>query len=124
MGEGGMREISRSRLDLLLKRFEDPALVEKIKNDPISTLRSEIDEIKENHPPLFAYQDHFVYRLCVMVLSIIIVGVVGVISYRYLRTDITTNTELQVPQILVAIGSTALGALAGILAPNMSNGNN
>jgi hypothetical protein len=118
-----MAEISRSRLDLLLRRLDDPKLIEQMKTDPVGTLRTQIDEIKEKHPPLVAYQDHFVYRLCVMVLSVVILGVVGVISYRYLGTDVKTETELRVPQILVAVGSTALGTLAGILAPNMNSGN-
>ena len=73
-----------------------------------------------DHPaPITPKEDRFTFRLCVIILEIIILSVVGLVGFKY-YTMLPTDGPLYVPEILVAIGSTALGALAGLLAPQAS----
>jgi hypothetical protein len=109
-----------ARIDLLLKQVEgDETLIRQLKEDPVATLRTLSAQIKDQNPR--PNEDKFAYRVCVVILGVVVLAVVGMICFRYSQASHDT-TVLFVPEILVALGSTALGALAGLLAP--AGGNN
>lgn len=59
-------------------------------------------------------KDIWIYRLVVIVLGLtVIVSVIGTIAL--------TLTGLSTPELLVALGSAAIGGLAGLLAPSPTN---
>lgn len=67
--------------------------------------------------------DPWAYRAVILILGIIVVGVLVVYGIHSLTVDVaaTATTPARalrpLPEALIAIGSVALGALAGILAP-------
>ena len=87
---------------------EDPALAKEIQSRPAET-------IAELAAPL--ERDVWIYRIVVGALSLVaVVAIVGAIVVA-VSTD-----DTQVPDAVVALGSAAVGALAGLLAPQASRG--
>lgn len=82
-------------------------LQDEFKNDPIAA----INQIQQN--PLA--DDKWIYRIIVLALGLtilfIIIGVIILIGMEQIKDD------KGVPTILTAIGSAAIGGLAGLLAP-------
>jgi len=90
--------------------MEDPVLMDEFKKDPLKVSRQfELQPIN----------DKWVYRLVVaslgLTILIIIVGVIVLMSSSAIRND------AMVPTIFTALGSAAIGALAGLLAPSPKN---
>lgn len=84
----------------------DPEIAAEFKNDPGAALA------KYAISPL-SY-DRWIYRAVVIVLSLCgLITVVGVL----VMWGITPPDAFRVPEVLVALGSAAIGALAGLLAP-------
>lgn len=81
---------------------QDAELLDALRNDPATTL-------EEIQSPLET--DKLVYRLVVVFLGIALLASLGIATYLAI-----TNREL--PEFVVAVGSGALGALAGLLAPS------
>ena len=85
-----------------------PELQQKFKDDPVKAA----EEMKEKSP---LESDVWVYRIVVLSLGLtilsIILGVIILIGTSQIKDD------SGVPTILTAIGSAAIGALAGLLAP-------
>lgn len=85
-----------------------PQLQSQFKNDPVSAVR----EFQQSSP---LSTDKWIYRIIVLALGLtiitIIVGVIVLIGTGRITDD------KGVPTILTAIGSAAIGALAGLLAP-------
>lgn len=82
---------------------EDPALRQEVANDPVGTLQ-------RLARPLDA--DVWIYRIVVLLLGATILAVV--IGAFIL---VVNKNNAQVPDALLALGSGALGALAGLLTP-------
>jgi hypothetical protein len=81
----------------------DPELVQELQKDPVNTLQRYQSAL---HVP-----DTWIYRIVVLSLGLtVIIAAVGGIC---LAVRGVTDT----PDILVALGSAAVGALAGLLAP-------
>lgn len=86
--------------ELLNKLNQDPTLVEKIKADPMKA-------IADVAQPAYI-TDRWVYRAVVVILGIVIItSAIGAL----ILSD-------KIPDSLIALGSTAIGALAGLLAPS------
>lgn len=85
----------------------DPRLAEEIKKDPSRAIA------KVAAPRLET--DVWIYRLVVGALGLIVL--LAVAGSIYL-TSLGQGDGRKVPEILVAIGSAAVGALAGLLAPS------
>lgn len=85
-----------------------PQLQNQFKNDPVSA----VQEFQQSNP---LSTDKWIYRIIVLALGVtiltIIVGVIVLIGSGKITDD------KGVPTILTAIGSAAIGALAGLLAP-------
>jgi hypothetical protein len=83
---------------------EDPELAKEIQSHPAET-------IAELAAPL--ERDVWIYRIVVSALSLVaVLSIVGAIVVA-----VGTN-DTQVPDAVVALGSAAVGAMAGLLAPH------
>lgn len=103
--ERGIRPI-RSVNQLAATLARDPQLAEAVKADPIGTIA------KIAGPPLET--DVWIYRLVVGALGLtVLTAVVGAIVLAAMGAE-----GRKVPEVLVALGSAAVGALAGLLAPS------
>jgi len=91
----------------------DISLQEQFKTDPIKAIK------KFNSEPWF--NDKLIYRFVVLFLGIIVLTIcIGVLI---LTAKGTITKDFDVPDILIATASTAIGAIAGLLTPNNSNSN-
>lgn len=59
--------------------------------------------------------DRWIYRTVVAVLGLVVLATVG--GGIYLAVPSSGSEAVSIPDAIVAIGSAALGALAGLLAP-------
>ena len=84
-------------------------LQNQFKEDPISAI-NQFDQLK--HP---ISSDKWIYRIIVLGLSITIISII--IGVLILIGSNKINGDEGVPTILTAIGSAAIGAVAGLLAP-------
>ena len=83
---------------------QDPQLAEEIKRDPVDTIRRMGSPLKT---------DRLIYRIVVSTLGLtMLTTVIG-------ATWLAVNGK-DVPDVLVGIGTGALGSLAGLLAPSPS----
>jgi hypothetical protein len=85
---------------------DDPMLVDRVKADPVSALQ---------HAAAGSVltSDRFIYRIVVSALSIIsLIGVLGAMVLSFYKID--------TPPAVIALGSTALGALAVLIQPQKS----
>lgn len=98
--------------DFKNKLQSDPALQNAIKNDPVST----IQQISQR--PIDT--DVWIYRIVVGALGLAILTITVGVFVIMMREPVGTITtaEAKVPTILTAIGSGAIGALTGLLAPS------
>ena len=86
---------------------KDKNLEEEIKKDPIE----EIARITES-----PFQtEKWIYLIVVLILGLTVL----IISSGVIYLTATNNGKVDIPEILVAIGSAAVGALAGLLAPTL-----
>ncbi len=92
--------------EFLQRLSEDQNLQEAVKNDPIATLKQYI----ETKNPLTS--DYWIYRIVVFALGFTVL-LCTVFSFL-----IAKEPGAQTPEILIALGSAAVGALAGLLAPS------
>jgi hypothetical protein len=93
---------------------ESPELTEQNKEKMLA-------EVKEAKTPL--QTDKWIYRIVVGALAVAILTCLAftfVISLR--NTD--PNVSIDMPEIFMAIGSAAVGALAGLLAPSPGRSSN
>jgi hypothetical protein len=82
----------------------DPALQERVKQDPVATLQALSEPVTG---------DKWIYRMVVLALGLTALFVViGVFTLKALDNNTT------IPDALVAIGSAAIAALAALLAPS------
>ena len=98
----------RSTRDLVNRIQKDTWLQEEIKKDPARAIA------QISGPPLET--DVWIYRLVVGALGLtVLIAVVGAIVLTAMGEG---ETGRKVPEVLVALGSAAVGALAGLLAPS------
>ena len=92
--------------ELAIMIAKDKSLEEEIRKDPVKTIAKIESPLKT---------DKWIYRIVVSALGItVLLAVSGGI---YLAAKEVTTT----PEILVAIGSAAVGALAGLLVPTLGS---
>lgn len=100
----------RNTMDLVERIEKDPWLQEQIKQNPARAIA------QVSGPPLET--DVWIYRLVVVALGLtVLIAVVGAIILASMGEG---DKGRDIPEILVAIGSAAVGALAGLLAPSPS----
>ena len=110
-----MPEQIRSAELLVRTAMSSPDLIQELKSKPEETLKK-LEHQVVNALPRALEQDKWVYRIVVGSLSLVVLVVVlGVI---YLTAKATAGTP-NIPDVLTALGSAAIGALAGLLAPSI-----
>jgi len=103
--------------DRLAKAIMTPGVLDELKARPEATL----EKLTEQAKSLPAYvQDRTIYRMVVGALGVVIIIVV--IGALMLALRAPAGTQVQIPDVLTALGSAAIGALAGILAPAPNRG--
>ncbi|MFC1885036.1 hypothetical protein ACFL2O_09720 [Thermodesulfobacteriota bacterium] len=106
-----MMEQMRS-VDRMVKMFaEDSKLIERLKSDPdpIPVLKETATKVKAEDKPAY-FGDKLLYRIAVIVLgSLALMAAVGSI--------VLVGMSKTTPEVLVALGSAAVGALVGLFAP-------
>jgi hypothetical protein len=101
---------ARSADELVRQAIVTPGLLEKIKDNPAPELQK-LAEAAKNAVPVIA-TDKVIYRIVVSALGLAaIFSVVGAIVLTGIKIT-------PIPDILTAIGSASVGALAGLLAPS------
>jgi hypothetical protein len=93
----------RSLGDLSTALPNNPELQKAIKDDPVGAIKNLAVQAQ--------IPDTWVYRLVIITLGVVVIGVV-------IGAFALAGYDKPIPEALVAIGSTALGALAGLLAPS------
>lgn len=105
-----MEPPQRSADELVRLVKTDPKRVEALKADPLAELERLRTEAVERTTPIYL-GDRWVYRVVVVTLGIVVL-IAAVGSIVLVANGKTT------PEVLVALGSAAVGALAGLLAPS------
>jgi hypothetical protein len=111
-----MSEPLRSANILADRILGNTQLRDKLKTDPETVLRSTADEVTRELPPPAFVSDVWTYRMVVIALGIVCVAAIG--GAIYLTARAGAGTASPVPDTLTALGATAIGALAGLLAPS------
>lgn len=99
-----------------VKTFDDfkkelvssPQLQAQFKTDPVAA----VNNIPQENP---LQTDKWIYRIIVLSLGVSIIAII--IGVMILMGSGKITNDQGVPTILTAIGSAAIGALAGLLAP-------
>ncbi len=84
----------------------DPALAARVKDDPAGAIAGLAAPLQT---------DVWIYRIVVGALALAILGAVG-------GAILLAMNGRTIPEVLLAIGSGAVGALAGLLAPSPARG--
>ena len=108
-----MAEELRSADQLAKTIIETPGVLAQIQTNPEATLKKLTEQAKQQVPRVLE-QDRVIYRIVVASLGLVtLLVVIGTIALSFRATD-----TVQIPDVLTALGSAAIGALAGILAPS------
>lgn len=113
---------STNLVNVLTERSADLAAAQDPEKVRTMISAAEVEAQKRTEPAYIS--DRYVYRVTVWVLgfAVIIVAIAqSILAFKF-------NSHAVIPDGLIAIGSAAIGALAGLLAPtavpaNSSNGN-
>lgn len=92
----------------------EPQVLEAFKEDPVAALDAESSSLTPAY-----FTDPWVYRVVVVALGFVVTAAVVGVILVLLYEDTPDSASLQV---LTALGSAAVGALAGLLAPSPTNG--
>lgn len=104
-------------LDNLIKELPDEAFAPDVKKK----LTEKVEETKEKlRTPLET--DKWIYRFVVAFLGLSILA--SLFFTFFLSVQSSNPQDLKIPDIFLAIGSAAVGALAGLLAPSPGRGSN
>jgi hypothetical protein len=88
--------------ELAVRVAQDPVLADKLKTNPAETLAGIAAPLQS---------DTWIYRMIVAALGLaVLIAIVGAI--------ILAIAGKPIPELLTALGSAAVGALAGLLAPS------
>ena len=99
----------QSASELADRVAQDPILQEQIRADPVTAIANLVT-------PLPLQSDVWIYRMVVGALGLTVL--IAVIGALYLAAMSSPTWAYAIPDALVALGSAAVGALAGLLAPS------
>jgi hypothetical protein len=102
--------------DVARELRENPQLQEQVRNDPAAIEPAIAKAVRKNTP---LEEDVWIYRIVVLALGLaVLLVIVGAVA---LALVVDSIPEV-VTQLLTAIGSAAVGAIAGLLAPTPRGG--
>lgn len=105
-----MMPAPRSADELVRRALATPERVEALQKDPEAVLRQLAREVTRDTPT--AENDPWLYRMVVLIIGLTaLVAVLGAVVI------VASGRSDRVPDILTALGSGAIGALAGFLTP-------
>jgi len=108
-----MAEQLRSADQMAKTIMDTPGVLAQLQVNPAQTLNALAAQAKEQVPRVLEH-DRYVYRVVVSSPGAVAVLVVlGAILLAY-----NSSGTIQIPDILTALGSASIGALAGLLAPS------
>lgn len=96
------------------KILSSTALVSELQTTPETVLRKMAAEVTRDLPPPAVLTDVWTYRFVVIALGLVCIAAIGGAIYLSARA----SGPINVPDTLTALGATAIGALAGLLAPS------
>lgn len=111
-----MSEPLRSAKILADRILGNADLRDKLKTDPEGVLQKTAEEVTRELPPPAFVSDIWTYRIVVIALGVVCVAAIG--GAIYLTAKAGAGATPHVPDTLTALGATAIGALAGLLAPS------
>ena len=101
--------------ELLVKTaLSSHEVMEELKSNPKKALKK-LEQQTVRELPRALEQDKWIYRIVVGSLSLVVLIVVFGVIYLSVKA---TNGTPNIPDVLTALGSAAIGALAGLLAPS------
>jgi len=90
---------------------DDPKFAGRVKGNPYEVLM----ELSERSMEPFIKSDLWIYRTVVIIPGIVLLSVVSdAIYFHHSAADL----QQKFSEVLISLGSSALGALAGLLAPS------
>ena len=89
----------------------DTELQNKLKSDPVGTIK-QFSSVRDS--------DVWIYRVVVTSLGLAVLAIIAGIVILMIRMQ--GLEDKNVPTVLTALGSAAIGALAGLLAPSPRQG--
>jgi len=101
---------TRSAEELVRRVTENQQLVDEVKTDPTATLQRVANQVVRDLPPALQ-SDPWIYRIVVLVLGLALLSALA-------GAIILSAQKIPIPETLTALGSAAVGALAGLLAPS------
>ena len=102
----------QSASELADRVAQDPELQDQIRADPVTAIAN-----LALARPLDS--DVWIYRMVVGALGLVVL--IAIIGAVYLATSSSKEFIREVPDAVLALGSAAIGALAGLLAPSPLN---
>lgn len=88
-----------------------PGLLDKSNPHASATIDTLVDKVTDYVPIPVLIGDRWLYRGIIVSLGLVAVtAIIGAI--------ILSSNELEIPDVVTALGSAAIGALAGLLAPS------
>lgn len=100
----------QSASELAVKVAQDPNLQEQIKADPVNAIANLAAPLES---------DVWIYRIVVGALGLVVL--IAITGSMYLAAQSSKEFIRTVPDAVLALGSAAVGALAGLLAPSPSS---
>jgi len=105
-------EEQKKAMQLMVNMFEeDDKLLERLKIDPMPVLKETVKKAEEKAKGPIYFEDILLYRIAIIVLGLL--ALIAAVGSLILVFDSKTT-----PEVLVALGSAAVGALVGLFAPS------
>ncbi len=111
-----MSKMPRSADMLVNLAMTRPGVLDSLKQDPEKTLRELATETTETLLPPPLKSEAGIYY--VVVVSLGVVAVAALLGTIFLSARSTGQGSVEIPAIITALGSAAIGALAGLLSPS------
>jgi hypothetical protein len=109
-------EVPRSALILAEMIKNSPDLLNPTKQDAKQIIDKMAESVKEHFPtPVLVSKAGIYYLVVIFLGAVSTFAVIGAIILSAMTLDSTT---FKIPDIITALGSAAIGALAGLLAPS------
>lgn len=103
----------RSATAMAEKIKNDPELADKIKEDPVEGIEKLAEEVVKEHPlPTPIMEDFWLYRLVVGSLGAAILSAI-------IGSLILTGYGKEIPDVVIAIGTASVAAIAALLNPSL-----